>query len=127
MTSKPDPPPFGKLKASGIGCLPALGLGVMLVLVAGTLNAYFIKKYEKKHYQVTADSRDVNDVDKVFLTIRRPPVCGPEAYDGGGVKGDGLLEHNGKTMEVIVEPCVTSGEVVKLPDGRTLFLKELAK
>ena len=127
MTSKPDLPPFGKLNRSGNGCLPALGLGVMLVLVAGTLHSYFIKKYEKKHYQVTADSRDVNDIDKVFLTIRRPPVCGPEAYDGGGGNGDGLLEHNGKTMEVIVEACVTSGEVVKLPDGRTLFLKELAK
>ena len=126
MRSPPESPRVDRLKSSSIGWLPGLGLGLLLLAVAATLHGYFSQKYETRQYQVTADSRDQNDIDRVSLTIRRKPKCGSEAYDGGGDNGEGLVEHNGKSMEVIVEACVTSGEVVKLPDGRTLFLKELA-
>ena len=78
-----------------------------------------------KPYQVTADSRDDADMDTDLLTIRRKPHCGTDAYNGQGVNGEGLLERQGQRMEVIIEPCVTTGEVVKTPDGRILFLKEL--
>lgn len=101
------------------------GSYILIALLAGLLTSCFPEAQERKPYQVTADSRNEADMDTVFLTIRRKPHCGKEAYNAEGINGEGLFEHRGKKMEVIVEPCVTTGEVVKMPDGRILFLKEI--
>ena len=98
---------------------------VLTALIAVLLTSCSSETEERKPFQVTADSRNEADMDTVFLTIRRKPHCGKEAYNAEGINGEGLLEHRGKKMEVIVEPCVTTGEVVKTPDGRILFLKEM--
>jgi len=72
------------------------------------------------------DSGEFYDGEKVKLNVTREPVCAAESWTGQGIKGEGILEiHKGvEPMPVIVEPCMTAGPAVTLPDGRVLHLTD---
>ena len=106
------------------GFFAAVGAGFLLALLY--VASAQTEKEAIKAFTVQMDTRDFYDGEKVRLNVTREPVCGTESWTGQGVKGRGILdiEKGVEPMPVVVEPCMTNGPVVKLPDGRVLHLTE---
>ena len=106
------------------GFFAAIGAGFLLALLY--VASAQTEKEALKAFTVKMDTRDFYDGEKVRLNVTREPVCGTESWTGKGVKGRGILDiqKGVEPMPVIVEPCMTEGPAVTLPDGRVLYLTE---
>ena len=115
-TQKPKKDPSGFFAAVGAGFLLAL----LYVALAQT------EKVAVNEFTVQMDSGEFYDGEKVMLNVSRQPDSATESWTGQGIKGEGILEiHKGvEPMPVIVEPCMTAGPAVTLPDGRVLHLTD---
>ena len=106
------------------GFFAAIGAGFLLALLY--VASAQTEKVAIKEFTVQMDSGEFYDGEKVKLNVTREPVCAAESWTGQGIKGEGILEiHKGvEPMPVIVEPCMTAGPAVTLPDGRVLHLSD---
>ena len=106
------------------GFFAAIGAGFLLALLY--VASAQTEKVAIKEFTVQMDSGDFYDGEKVKLNVTREPVCASESWTGQGIKGEGILEiQNGlEPMPLIVEPCMTAGPAVTLPDGRVLQLTD---
>ena len=106
----------------GIGLVPALVAAfVPLILLLATH-----EPAPSKAYTVGMDSGEPYAGEKVKLSVTKAPYCGTDAWNRKGIKGSGVLEieKEGIPFPVMVEPCITHGQAVELPDGRVLQLTE---
>lgn len=78
-------------------------------------------------YLVTSDTRDTYQEQKVEFEVLSPAKCGGNGVVG--VRGEGTLKifNPPQTMQVIIFPdCGETDEtMVKLPDGRVLYLRKV--
>ena len=104
------------------GFFAAIGAGFLLALLY--VASAQTEKEALKAFTVKMDTRDFYDGEKVNLNVTREPVCGTDSWTGKGVKGRGILdiEKGVEPMPVVLEPCMTEGPAVTLPDGRVLYL-----
>ena len=104
------------------GFFAAIGAGFLLALLY--VASAQTEKEALKAFTVKMDTRDFYDGEKVKLNVTREPVCGKDSWTGKGVKGRGILdiEKGVEPMPVVLEPCMTEGPAVTLPDGRVLYL-----
>ena len=106
------------------GFFAAIGAGFLLALLY--VETAQTEKEALKAFTVKVDTHDFYDGEKVRLNVTREPVCGTESWTGQGIKGRGILDiqKGVEPMPVTVEPCMTEGPAVTLPDGRVLHLTE---